>query len=559
MNEAMQTVSASMKFAGPYTVSAGSKWAAVLCGLGLLVLLYLATAVSGWGGNPAKLVEGADGRASTSKFQWFLWIAAILFAYTTLWVLRAEQGIFSALSVTPAGLLTALGLSTATAVAAKGITSAYIRSGRVTKLPSSSAVPAGAESAGTRPAGGDSAGAGPTESMARGGILRDDSGRPELAKIQMVGFTILTIGIFLATVIHQVVSHRPITSLPDIDTSLVVLLSISLAGYLGKKLVTANALTVPSALRRIMPPTRSWSSVGLAVAALVIVFVVVGAIFGRQGLEHTTSTGHWGGLLAFAFLCSLISFAVVETAKRLLPWRQFSQERYLLQWWTTRAKAAVVPVEESWTELVEALDIRSSVSSIFGLPIQLLAAQVSAAADLALAEPSRHPLLYFALTRSAEDVRKLRDKFGSQRKANFSAVAPAGAGESSPAETSESGDGQELLTEMASEWKKSRQPGADSNNQDLLQTPDDADDSQSFQAAQRARAAIDSLQVTVGERWRRLVQATAVLVAAFAGLLIQLAQPSDSRWIYIMAAALIGGPLAWTIRDLAAAIERWRR
>jgi hypothetical protein len=112
---------------------------------------------------------------------------------------------------------------------------------------------------------------------------------------------------------------------------------------------------------------------------------------------------------------------------------------------------------------------------------------------------------------------------------------------------------------MADQWKKSREPGASIGDFSLLQTTDGSDNSQSFRAAQRARAAIDSLQVAVGERWRRLVQATAVLVAAFAGLLIQLAQPSDNRWLYIMAAALIGGPLAWTIRDLAAAIERWRR
>jgi hypothetical protein len=84
-------------------------------------------------------------------------------------------------------------------------------------------------------------------------------------------------------------------------------------------------------------------------------------------------------------------------------------------------------------------------------------------------------------------------------------------------------------------------------------------DAQSFQLAQRARAAIDSLQLSVGERWRRSVQASAVLVAGLAGLLIQLAHPSDSRWLYVLSATLIGGPLAWTIRDLAAAIERWRR
>jgi hypothetical protein len=121
------------------------------------------------------------------------------------WVLRAEQGIFSALSVTPTGLLTVLGFSTATAVAAKGITVTYISSGRVTKPPSPASAPAASTPAAEAGAAAGAAadppagGAAPAGSIARGGILLDDSGRPELAKIQMVGFTILTIGIFLAT------------------------------------------------------------------------------------------------------------------------------------------------------------------------------------------------------------------------------------------------------------------------------------------------------------------------------------------------------------------------
>src|SRR5215831_16611786 len=118
MNDPMQFTSTAVKAAAPAAVSAGLKWAAVLCGLGLLVLLYLVTAAVSKYWNPRKLVEGADGRASTSKFQWLLWLVAIFFAYTTLWVLRAAQGDFSALSETPVNLLTILGLSTGTAAAA---------------------------------------------------------------------------------------------------------------------------------------------------------------------------------------------------------------------------------------------------------------------------------------------------------------------------------------------------------------------------------------------------------------------------------------------------------
>ena len=47
-----------------------------------------------------------------------------------------------------------------------------------------------------------------------GPVLSDDTGFPELAKIQMIGFTFVAVGIFLATLIHQIHAQPPITTLP---------------------------------------------------------------------------------------------------------------------------------------------------------------------------------------------------------------------------------------------------------------------------------------------------------------------------------------------------------
>jgi len=92
MNVTMQAaVLVATKAAAP-TASAGLKWGAVGCGLGLLVLLYLVVAAFSRHWSPGQLVNGFDGTWSTSKFQWFLWLIFILFAYTAIWVLRAEQG-----------------------------------------------------------------------------------------------------------------------------------------------------------------------------------------------------------------------------------------------------------------------------------------------------------------------------------------------------------------------------------------------------------------------------------------------------------------------------------
>jgi hypothetical protein len=275
--------------------SAGWQWIAVLIGLGVLALLYFLVSLPAKSLNPWKLVEGADGRPSTSKLQWFLWIVVVLWAYVALWVIRAHSGNYSAINTVPANLLTVLGFSTGTAAAAKGITSAYTNSKRITKPPaplvSNADITTATATASTA-----------ANSSPSGGILSDDSGVPELAKIQMMGFTIIAIGIFLANVIHQIVSSQiastpSVVGLPDIDSSLLVLMGISQGGYLGKKLVTfgtpilyapnpsraasTDAVTVPGASLGLQQPgsqllvndapiaTSSWTdgSIGFVVPA----------------------------------------------------------------------------------------------------------------------------------------------------------------------------------------------------------------------------------------------------------------------------------------------------
>ena len=123
-------------------VSGGSKVAAILIGVAFLVVLYAVTALFTHHWKPADLVRGFDGFASTSKLQWFLWLIVILYSYVALWVLRAWNGDYSALSAIPVNLLTVLGFSTATAAAAKGITSGYVQTGKMTKPGAPAGAPA---------------------------------------------------------------------------------------------------------------------------------------------------------------------------------------------------------------------------------------------------------------------------------------------------------------------------------------------------------------------------------------------------------------------------------
>jgi len=198
------------------TVSAGWKWLAILIAVGFIVLMFVFVGVASGQWNPWKLVEGQDGISSTSKFQWLVWLLVILFAYVALWILRAKQGDYGAIHDVPNNVLTVLGLSTATAAAAKGITTGYVKTNRITKRNA----------------------ADPPAAPSVGGILQDDTNFPEIAKIQMIAFTFVAVGIFLATVIHQIAHNPPTGTLPDIDTSLLVLMGISQGGYLAKKLVS---------------------------------------------------------------------------------------------------------------------------------------------------------------------------------------------------------------------------------------------------------------------------------------------------------------------------------
>jgi IPT/TIG domain-containing protein len=247
------------------TVAASTGWklGAIGIGAGFLLLLWLVAIVLAPKGKrpwaPWRLAEGADGALSTSKFQWFVWLGVVLFAYVVLWTLRAQSGDYSAISDIPANVMTVLGLSAATAVAAKGITVGYLDAGKINK-----------SDAGKINSSADGGGA-------QGGLFTDDSGFPELAKIQLMGFTLIAVGIFVATLVHQLMGKAVTTTLPDIDSSLLVLMGLSQGGYVGKKLVSIAtpvlyAPPAPASATANQEITVNGASLGQAQAASQLLF-----------------------------------------------------------------------------------------------------------------------------------------------------------------------------------------------------------------------------------------------------------------------------------------------
>jgi hypothetical protein len=188
------------------------------------------------------LIEGADGRLSTSKFQWFAWTTLVVGSYAAIYAARALTGQGAASPQVPSNVLIALGFSTTTMATAKGITTLYLAGGRTLKEPS----PNAANSA---------------NASIRGGLLTDDSGITDLAKVQLVTWTLIAIAVYLYSVglqlsgIFHCVPGKTCqySSIPDIDTVLMVLTGLSQGGYLGKKLVDSTKTSIT--LDALVPST----------------------------------------------------------------------------------------------------------------------------------------------------------------------------------------------------------------------------------------------------------------------------------------------------------------
>ena len=172
-----------------------------------------------------RVAIGADGRPSTSKLQAFLWTVVVMFAYLSIVVARAQQGVIAPVSNLPGNVLLAMGLSFATAIGATAITANQVSSGKIDKPPSD---------------------VGPQGLSA---IFTNDAGRPDLGKLQLMAWTVVALGIFLAQTVREVhditVSlTNVVPTIPDIDDALLVLTGLGQGAYLGGKLVTTTTARV---------------------------------------------------------------------------------------------------------------------------------------------------------------------------------------------------------------------------------------------------------------------------------------------------------------------------
>ncbi len=162
--------------------------------------------------------KGYDGATSTSKLQFFLWTIAVLYAYIMI-VNDAyfNHGVVTIGLTIPQNLILAMGLSAVTMLAAKGIASKYADTELIDKSDTS-----------------------------KGGLFFDDDGYPDLAKIQLMAWTFVGIGIFLLKTLNDIMGSTGVsTQLPDIDGTLLALMGIGQGSYVGKKILTKDDQSAP--------------------------------------------------------------------------------------------------------------------------------------------------------------------------------------------------------------------------------------------------------------------------------------------------------------------------
>lgn len=308
-------------------------------------------------------------------------------------------------------------------------------------------------------------------------------------------------------------------------------------------------------------------------AAIVLVLVAVGLIVALLSPHVSVPREAFGvltqrswGVLGFAAAIGVASAATIQLAKQLFGVRSRFQWRWVRDWigercaieplwanWQKRYSLAVLPAAGAAPAAsivpggVNAADLADAQRSfataelesallggfadrelrrVFDLPIEQLCAQISAAADQAMAQPHLYAELLLALT-------------GPAGLDDIDALAP-------PADVV---GGRVIRAPSVDSSAAGDNPFAGADNRAYARV------------AQGVRAGIDLMQISVGQRWTRGIRASAVAVCGALGaagvFFIRITWPT--RLLFALAALVLGGFFAWLARDLAAIVERTRR
>lgn len=292
------------------------------------------------------------------------------------------------------------------------------------------------------------------------------------------------------------------------------------------------------------------------IAIIVLAFAFPSFHFRGTGLTPVPVTSVLTSVLWFAVICGLGGTATVEAAKRLVGLRGLYQRNQVVRWLADRTDANSNP-ELAQCELDYALGLPPKLSLDLVEWLATHRANLSADLRAALAANAGRLPRRAAAARQfffSEDRRKRRALYDlpiGQLVAQIGIAAELALADPTHYEA--------LLTAIVGETPASRVQVRTTPLAAGAAAPSTEDRDAPVRQSQLLRAALDQLQISVADRWRRYVQGTALWLSGAYGLALGYLLNMPGRSVYVIAGLFIGGFFAWLARDLAGGIERWRR
>lgn len=228
-----------------------------------------------------------------------------------------------------------------------------------------------------------------------------------------------------------------------------------------------------------------------------------------------------------SLIVGLLSMALIQVFKDLLPIRRWFQQQWVWEWLGQRSKLIGEKVELLSPEKVESdlvqLATDGDAGSLYSLPIEQLCGQLNAAAQAVLDHPKEHEALLWYLAAKAEkaDVSKLLECSAMFR----------------------------------------QQSGAELKDADRLAFTECVDARN--RVAHQVQRAIDALQLSAGNRWKLWIQLFAIGLSGIIALAGESFFPKVggtlARIEITLAIAILGGFIAPVGRDILAALESVRK
>lgn len=172
--------------------------------------------------GPLEILRDSEGYGSLTNFQFLVWTAVFLFSIVWVYTVRIQGGVLTPAIGIPSNALLLMGVNTASAIGSKAITAGKQKDPKRERKEA--------------PTG-----------TSLWSMLNEDDGRPSLARVQMFIWTLVSVTIYIATLFGLLVGPFVLNSnafvatpfcalsIPDVDLSLVTLMGLSHAAFLGRK------------------------------------------------------------------------------------------------------------------------------------------------------------------------------------------------------------------------------------------------------------------------------------------------------------------------------------